>query len=170
MRDALILFTIGVTVIMTCNCLIGLVIYHQYETCDPLVSGRIEKVDQILPYFIVNVANKVPGLPGLFVAGIFSAALSTMSSCWNSLAGTIYEDLLYVHMPNWSERGASNVMKLIVFLLGVSTIALVFVVERLGSVFSLIISIHGVTYGTLLGIFFFGVACRRGTTKVNEEN
>lgn len=32
-------------------------------------------MDQILPFFIAEVGASVPGIAGVFVAGIFSAAL-----------------------------------------------------------------------------------------------
>lgn len=39
----------------------------------------------------MDVGSTIPGLPGLFIAGIFAAALSTMSSVLNSLSGAIFE-------------------------------------------------------------------------------
>ena len=85
--------------------------YAKYETCDPVAAGIVKKVDQILPYFVMDVGGKIPGLPGLFIAGIFSAALSTMSSNLNTLSGTIYEDFLRHRLPNATEKTASNIMK-----------------------------------------------------------
>ncbi len=35
----------------------------------------IDKADQIVPFFVMDVLGDFPGLPGLFVAGIFSGAL-----------------------------------------------------------------------------------------------
>lgn len=49
-------------------------------------------------------------------------------------------------------------MKAIVIGIGALSLALVFVVERLGNIFSLAISIVGVTAGTLLGMFTLGMA------------
>jgi solute carrier family 5 (sodium-coupled monocarboxylate transporter), member 8/12 len=40
--------------------------------------------------------SNMPGLPGLFVAGIFSGSLSTVSSAVNSLAAVSLEDYLKV--------------------------------------------------------------------------
>lgn len=168
-RQTVIAFALGQLIIKGSCCLMGLIIYAKYESCDPFTTQQIEKVDQILPYFVMDVASKVPGLPGIFIAGIFSAALSSMSTSWNTLAGTIYEDFIRPRIPAASEEQASNTMKMIVVVLGLITLALVFVVERMGTVFSLTISIQGLTAGTMLGIFSFGMIFRQGNTKVRND-
>ena len=43
-------------------------------------SFQVEKRDQIFPLFVMQVMGDIPCVPGLFVAGIFSGALSTVSS------------------------------------------------------------------------------------------
>lgn len=88
---------------------------------------------QILPYYVVEVAGSIPGISGLFIAGVFAAALSTMSANLNTVAGTIYEDFIkhrfvkfqrtpmnhfmanvYISRnPNTSEKRASNIMKVL---------------------------------------------------------
>ncbi len=35
----------------------------------------INKADQIVPFYVMDVLGDYPGLPGLFVAGILSSAL-----------------------------------------------------------------------------------------------
>lgn len=85
---------------------------------------------QILPYYVVEVAGSIPGISGLFIAGIFAAALSTMSASLNTVAGTVYEDFIrhrfvifsetqnsctkfmcIFRIPNASEKKSSNIMK-----------------------------------------------------------
>lgn len=56
-------------------CYMGLLIFAFYHNCDPLTRGAIHKSDQLLPYFVMQIAAAMPGLPGLFVSGVFSAAL-----------------------------------------------------------------------------------------------
>lgn len=51
---------------------------------------------QIMPLFVVDVMSNIPGLPGIFVAGIFSASLSTVSAAVNSLAAVKLEDYIKV--------------------------------------------------------------------------
>ena len=63
-----------------------MVMYSVYADCDPITAGQVRKKDQILPLHVLHVAGDIPGLPGLFMAGVFSGSLSTISSGLNSLA------------------------------------------------------------------------------------
>lgn len=49
--------------------------FAKYADCDPLATNIVSRIDQMLPYFIMDVAGNIPGLPGLFIAGVFCAAL-----------------------------------------------------------------------------------------------
>jgi len=49
--------------------------YAFFENCDPLKSGKIDKSDQLLPYLVVHVFEKFPGLAGLFISAAFSGTL-----------------------------------------------------------------------------------------------
>lgn len=55
-------------------------------------------VDQLMPFYVMETMGSVPGLTGLFVAGIFSSALSSVSPVLNSLAAVTMEDYIKVHM------------------------------------------------------------------------
>lgn len=59
-------------------------------------EGRIELSDQILPLYVLDRLEHMPGLTGLFTAGIFSASLSTVSAAINSLAAVSLEDYVKV--------------------------------------------------------------------------
>lgn len=50
-----------------------------------------------MPYYVVDTMGLIPGLSGLFVAGIFSASLSTVSAALNSLAAVSIEDYYKVN-------------------------------------------------------------------------
>ena len=65
---------------------LGMVMYSVYADCDPITAGQVRKKDQMLPLHVLHVAGDIPGLPGLFMAGVFSGSLSTISSGLNSLA------------------------------------------------------------------------------------
>lgn len=63
-------------------------------------TGRIKSADQLVPLYVMDRLNAVPGLTGLFVAGIFSASLSTVSATVNSLAAVALEDYLKVGLSS----------------------------------------------------------------------
>ncbi|XP_055642671.1 sodium-coupled monocarboxylate transporter 1-like [Toxorhynchites rutilus septentrionalis] len=163
-KKAVWIFGVGHIVVKLCSVYNGLLVFSKYHDCDPVYSGLVKKNDQIFPYYVLDVAQNIPGLPGLFVVGIFSAALSTMSTTLNTLSGTIYDDFVKTQF-SFKEKTASNIIKLMVVLIGVLCLVLVFVVEKLGSVFSLAISVSGVTSGTLLGIFSLGMF----SPKINDK-
>jgi len=49
-----------------------------------------------MPIYVVDSLKNMPGLAGLFVAGICSGTLSTVSSAVNSLAAVTLEDYVKV--------------------------------------------------------------------------
>jgi sodium-coupled monocarboxylate transporter 8/12 len=144
----------------------GLLIFSNYEKCDPVFDGRVEKYDQIFPYFVMDITRSVPGVPGLFIVGTLSAALSSLSGCLNSLSGTAYEDFIKPFFPNFTELQASRVMKLLVFLIGSICLGLVLIVERLGGIFNIGIAFSGITSGAILGLFSMGMLSRQFNSKV----
>lgn len=158
-------FAFGLGALKLGAILLGLIVYAKYESCDPVSTQQIKKLDQIVPLFVMEVASKIPGLPGLFIAGIFSAALSSISSILNTKAGIIYEDFIRHRFPDATEKRASDVMKLLVVILGIIMLSLVFVVEHLGSIFRLNYAINGLTIGAFFGIFSIGMMSRTANTK-----
>lgn len=99
-----------------------------------------------------------PGLPGIFVAGVFSAALSSLSTGLNSMSAVILEDFfkLFASKP-LTKRRTSFIMRLVVVVIGFICVGLVFVVEHMGTVLQLSITLSSVANGPLLGIFTLGV-------------
>nr|CAD7397771.1 unnamed protein product [Timema poppensis] len=118
----------------------------------------IRKADQLLPYYVMELSEHVPGLPGLFVAGVFSAALSTMSTGLNSMTGVIFEDLIRpMYKGPISESTASLIMKIVVVIIGTCCVGLVFLVDKLGTIVQAVKSLTGIASGSLLGIFSLGM-------------
>lgn len=53
----------------------GATMYAYYEDCDLIMSGKIEKPDQMIPYMVMEIFQDLPGMAGLFVAAAFSGTL-----------------------------------------------------------------------------------------------
>lgn len=56
-------------------CFAGVLVFSTYYDCDPLTANRISNSDQLIPLFVVETAGHLRGVPGLFIAGVFGAAL-----------------------------------------------------------------------------------------------
>ncbi|KAK3802994.1 hypothetical protein RRG08_005580 [Elysia crispata] len=93
-RGALLACMVMWIVYISLQCLLGLVMYASFLTCDPLTSGMVSRKDQLVPLFVMETMGAWPGLPGFFVASIFSASISTVSSGINSLAAVTLEDVV----------------------------------------------------------------------------
>ncbi|KYN03431.1 Sodium-coupled monocarboxylate transporter 1 [Cyphomyrmex costatus] len=156
---ALWCFMIGVTTLIIICGYSGMVIYAWYHECDPLTTKLARAKDQLLPLLVMNVLGNFPGLPGLFVAGVFSAALSSLSTGLNSMAAVVLEDFVKPFMKTpFTPRGADIFMKLTVVILGIICVALVFVVEQAGThLLQLSISLGAITNGPSFGIFNMGI-------------
>ncbi|XP_069691678.1 sodium-coupled monocarboxylate transporter 1-like [Periplaneta americana] len=166
-RWALLIFCVGICWCKSVSCLTGLLIHAQYHDCDPLTTKTINRADQLLPYYVMDVASHIPGLPGLFVAGVFCAALSSMSTGLNTLSGTIYEDFLSRWIPTdkKSEACVNVIMKLTVCIVGFICIFLVFMIERMGNVIQASVTLSGITNGAMLGLFSLGMFFPWANTK-----
>jgi len=71
-----ILFSIPIgLIIMGLIVFTGLSIFAVYSDCDPRRSGKIKVPDAIVPYFVTQQLNDIPGFLGLFISCIFSAVL-----------------------------------------------------------------------------------------------
>lgn len=73
--STVLILVVGIMSLVSMCCFMGLLIYAYYYKCDPITRGTIHKSDQLLPYFVMHIAAPLPGMPGLFVSGVFSAAL-----------------------------------------------------------------------------------------------
>lgn len=156
-RRALIYNVIGVFVLMSMCCFTGMILYAKYSDCDPLTTKLVTAKDQLLPLHVMENLSDVPGFAGLFIAGIFSASLSSLSTALNSAAAVVLEDFWKPNSKTeLTERKTAFIMRGTVFVLGAIAVLLVPVVQQLGSVLQLGTSATAASFGPLFGIFFIG--------------
>jgi len=144
----------------------GLVLYAFYQIHgDPLAAGAITKADQILPYFVIN---ELPhGLPGLFIAAIFAASMSTISAGINSLTSASLIDF-YQRLwrnPDLSENNQLRIARVLTVAYGTAVILLAFLVERLGTLLEATNKVISLVGGPLIGIFLLGMLVPRSTAR-----
>ncbi|XP_048730498.1 sodium-coupled monocarboxylate transporter 1-like [Ostrea edulis] len=158
-RFALICNVPGMFLLITLCSLTGLALYANYVTCDPLKNNDVANPNQLLPYFVLEVFKDLPGLPGLFVACMFSGALSSVSSMLNSLAAVTWEDFLKLKFGYLSESNATIVTRVLVFLFGFLGIGMAFAVKEMGgTVLQASLTFNGSAGAPLVGVFILG-AC-----------
>uniref|UniRef100_A0A8D0HFI5 Uncharacterized protein n=2 Tax=Sphenodon punctatus TaxID=8508 RepID=A0A8D0HFI5_SPHPU len=87
--------------------------FAYYEEHPLLPQESSTSSDQLVLYFVMDVLQEVPGLPGLFVACLFSGSLSTISSAFNSLATVTMEDLIRPYVPSITDARATFFSKLL---------------------------------------------------------
>ncbi|KAF5286282.1 hypothetical protein FQR65_LT12722 [Abscondita terminalis] len=152
------IFAVVVAVIHTFVAFTGLLMYTRYSTCDPILAKEISSLDQLVPYFVMDVAGKLVGYPGIFVAGVFSAGLSTLSACLNTMSAVIYEDVVSLFVSKTiSQKQIGRILRLIVILTGTVSTLLVFVLQNVNGIFPVFTSIYSAILGPILGLYFMGV-------------
>jgi len=144
----------------------GVILYAFYRVHgDPLAAGKIRRPDQILPYFVVT---ELPaGFPGLFIAAIYAASMSTISAGINSLTSASLVDF-YQRLwrnPDLSETSQLRLARRLTLAYGAIVIGLAFLVQRMGTLLEASNSVIGLVGGPMLGLFFLGILVRRATAR-----
>ena len=137
----------------------GLVLnaYFNEIGCDPLEAGYIKNRNQLVPYFVLQTLQSLPGVAGLYISTIFSGALSTLSSGINALAANAVEDFLSRFLKRKSEFVTITVTKLLVCIFGAAAIGLAYIAKGLeGPVTQMTYTALGATNGPLMGLFVLG--------------
>uniref|UniRef100_A0A7N9ANT1 Sodium-dependent multivitamin transporter n=1 Tax=Mastacembelus armatus TaxID=205130 RepID=A0A7N9ANT1_9TELE len=138
-------------IVLCLGCLMGLVMFFYRSIL--MLSFYV----QMVLYFVMDVFRDLPGLPGLFVACLFSGALSTISSAFNSLATVTMEDLIKPHFPSMTEAKATLLSKGLALAYGLVCLAMAYIASIMGSVLQAAFSIFGMVGGPLLGLFCLGM-------------
>uniref|UniRef100_H0VEQ5 Solute carrier family 5 member 12 n=1 Tax=Cavia porcellus TaxID=10141 RepID=H0VEQ5_CAVPO len=137
---------LGLWTILLCAVFSGLIMYSYFKDCDPWTSGMISAPDQLMPYFVMELFDKMPGLPGLFVACAFSGTLSTVASGINALATVTFEDFVKSCFPHLSDKLSTWTSKGLCLLFGVLCTSMAVAASFMGSV------VQGALGGLLTGI------------------
>ncbi|KAG5681246.1 hypothetical protein PVAND_010697 [Polypedilum vanderplanki] len=156
-RKGQMMYVIGVSFMIFLCCFNGLLLFATYHDCDPLTTKLAKAKDQLMPLLVMEILKDIPGLPGLFIAGVFSAALSSLSTGLNSMSCVILEDFCKPFVKREiSESMSSLIMRGTVLVIGLLAVGLVYVVQHLGSVLQLSMSIPTACFGPMLGVYVIG--------------
>uniref|UniRef100_A0A8D0GMP8 Solute carrier family 5 member 5 n=1 Tax=Sphenodon punctatus TaxID=8508 RepID=A0A8D0GMP8_SPHPU len=129
---ALLVNQVGLFFIVSSAVGCGIVMFALYKDCDPLLAGYISAPDQYMPYLVLDIFEKYPGVPGLFLACAYSGTLSTASTSINAMAAVTVEDLIKPNMPNLSPRKLTLISKGLSLIYGTSCITVAALSSLLG--------------------------------------
>ena len=164
-RIALTLSVFGLVAVFLMNFYTGLMTFAKYESCDPLKAGKIDAIDQLVPFYVMETFGHFTTFVGIFVAGIFAASLGTVAACLSSLSAVTIEDLLIsgLNIKITPEEG-TRYAKWMNFGYGVASFALIFLVEG-RSILQATLTLNGLIGGILLGMFSLGIFFKRANLK-----
>ena len=159
-RKAMVWSGVAVVVQFALFLAVGLWLWIHYGGA-PLADLGLGRGDEIFPNYILT--EMPPGLRGLLFAGIIAAAMSTLSSSLNALAGSTLMDLLE-RVAGWQpapERALALSRVLTLVWAGVFVGFAMLFTGLDNPVVELGLGIAGFTYGGLLGAFVLGLVNRR---------
>ena len=146
--------------------LVGTLLWAYYqlsgEIFPPNLLDKNGKViaDQVFPFFLTT---KIPaGLAGIFMAALFSAAMSTMSSDLNCLSAVGVEDYYRKLRPHSTDKQRLFVGKIIVAVCGAIAVGIgVFIARKGDSALALYYAATAIVAGGLAGMFLLAFFSRR---------
>lgn len=148
------------TIMVVISSYVGLILYANYNQCDPFENNELDKRDAILIYYIATHLENWRGLRGIFVAGIFAATLSTLSSFQNSMSALFLDDILEpIFGPKLkaNEKRSLYLGKFIALIFGLVCIGLTFIVGRISGLLQVALTLFGALGAPLLVAFFLGM-------------
>lgn len=131
--------------------IVGLFLFAHYGG-QPLVELGLSKPDEIFPKFVID--GLPVGITGFIIAGLFAAAMSTLSSSLSALSSSTMFDLF----PKLAQRPDSMKFSRI-FMVIWTAVFIVFGISFTSTenpIIEIGLGIAGFTYGGLLGSFLIG--------------
>ncbi|XP_069104815.1 sodium-dependent multivitamin transporter-like [Argopecten irradians] len=137
----------------------GGIMFAYYDTigCDPLVAKQVRNPNQLMAQFVRDIFHDTSCLPGLFLAALFSASLSTMSSLLSAMSALFFEDIVKPYARPMSEQTSIRVARFSVFLFGGLGVLAAFVISGMKGPISQILDVTAAcTAGSSTGIMMLG--------------
>lgn len=157
-KKALYFAVPGIFFIIILVCVAGIVMYGRFFDCDPMLTGRVTRPDQLLPFFVLDIfEDDYKGLPGAFVACIFASSLSTLSSGLNGMATIVWDDYAKKFFNRLPEKYNVFATRGMAALIGVVSIGMAFIAKGSDNIVEAAVSIYGAACGPMLSIFCQGL-------------
>lgn len=137
---------------------IGTALFAYYQQ-NPLPAGI--KADAVFPYFIMS--KLPPGVVGLILAALISAAISSLGADLNCLSAIGVEDYYKKLRPNRSDREYLKAGRWIVVASGIGSIliATLYILSGEEGVLGIVFALYAIFSGGIAGIFLLGLFSSR---------
>lgn len=127
--------------------------------CNP---GGVPLVDdRLLPAFVTYISKlqHLPGLAGVFLAGVFGAGLSSLSAVLNACALVAVEDIMRGWL-RWHLKPLHEgiIARVVTVVLAIISLIMLMVIERLGGVLGVATALSAIAASATCGIFTLGMA------------
>jgi len=129
---------------------------HHSNSLDPELPN-----DSIFPYF---VGHELPhGIVGLIIAGIFAAAMSTVSGAVNAISAIVVRDFFMPARPDSTETERLRLAKATTVAVGgfATVVALIMASMNIKSLWEMFAALMALIGGGFPGIFALGLLTRR---------
>lgn len=137
---------------------VGTALYSYYKSYPSALLPNMSTNDAIFPWYIIS---QLPdGVSGLLIAGIFAAAMSSLSSSMNSGATAYTVDFHRNFKWKGDELFVGRAATFIIGALGIS-FALLFATMEIKSIWDEFLKIIGLIAGGLGGVFLLGIVSTR---------
>ncbi|XP_052892482.1 sodium-coupled monocarboxylate transporter 1-like [Anopheles moucheti] len=165
-KISIYMFVIGTAIFVSVCCYTGLLLYGKYFDCDPASVELVNTSDQLFPHYVMESVGHLRGMPGLFIAGVFGAALSSLSVILNTTSGVLLEDILKgLFRVTPSSFVANVVVRGSVVVLGLAAMGCLFIVDKLDGILIVSATLAAIGNGTTGGIFTLGMLVPWSNTK-----
>ncbi|GBP36803.1 Sodium-coupled monocarboxylate transporter 1 [Eumeta japonica] len=128
--------------------------------CNPGAAPLVD--DRLLPAFVtwVSKVQHLPGLAGVFLAGVFGAGLSSLSAVLNACALVVVEDIIRGWL-RWKLKPLVEglMARFVAAFLAVVALLMLMVIEKLGGVLGVATALSAIAASTTCGIFTLGMVC-----------
>ncbi|MFT3763257.1 MAG: sodium:solute symporter [Pseudoxanthomonas sp.] len=142
---------------------IGTALWVYYKN-NPERLNPLLPIDATFPLFIA--AELPPGVTGLIIAGIFAAAMATLSGIMNSVATLISVDFYEKLVKNSSQKKSVLFAEVTTVLVGLAGMGLALLLSRydIHSLFDVSIELAGLLGGGFAGAYTLGMFTRRANS------
>jgi SSS family transporter len=150
-----------------CGIIIGIMVnvmgiaIFAYFRARPEMLDPLSQNDQVVPIFVTQAMPM--GLPGIVIAAIFAAAMSTVASSMNSVATIFTEDFFVRMRPQSTDRQRLLSLKITSYLVGIigTVMALVLASQDLKSMMVVWNQMVALVGGGIVGVYSLGMFTRR---------